>query len=1001
MFHVPERIAAAASKRINSPEARRLQRRVATASAKNKPAEAEPDQLRRLLRLQAVAGVNAAQARQLLGGEAAANILSGDDLYGAERLIGETVDFLPVSFLTVGQSATAAVARVIQRDGQPVGSGFLISGALFITNNHVIGSREEAEGMLIEFDYETDAHGQPRGTTRFAIDHARFFATSDKDDLDFTVVAVGAREQGTKTLTDFSFCPLSDRGDKHMLGEFVNLVQHPEGDYKQVVLRENKLISRLETVLHYEADTQPGSSGSPVLNDEWEAIALHHWGGPHREQRTGDGQPVASSVNEGIRISAIVKELGRLRSGFTGPRQALLDAALKADGPAPGENRPAPITPVLPVRVPVKPSENLAPSAAVKSGGMRVNPDGTVTLSLEIDVRVVGGRGSSSLAEKIAPDPDYSSRSGYDSAFLPGFPLPVPEVTGRAAGTKARLLHSEPGAEPSELKYEHFSVVMNKSRKFPFVTAANIDGPTSRKVDRKSGRVVASSDGGDESAEAGEIWHVDPRVAATDQTSQPLYDHQQPRVFDRGHQVRREDPVWGDDDSAERANADTFHFTNCCPQEFRFNEQKKFWAGIEDYVLDNARTEQARVSVFTGPVFAATDPAYRGIRVPLQFFKVIARVETGNLKATAFLADQSELLTALPERLSGEERFDNVGRVREYVTTVAEVEEMTGLDFGPLRDHDTHAAEALGTRRPLRAEADLRAALGIGAALRPARDREPAESAPVFSAASLPADVFDWRSALATVLASQLAYADAETVKAKALGEWGLETCQFFDVADTQGFVATTGNVALVAFRGSESVGDWLANLDVLTAVRPYGRIHRGFYYTFMDVRDWLLQTLASLGKSRVVATGHSLGGALATVFAAEAPTSLPIRWVHTYGQPRVGIGSEYADFLTVRYASRFVRFVNENDIVPRVPPLFVHVGRLVHLDAAGHVNAATEALGPAAEPPALTEAEFQWLQAQLRTDRSLAVPGAEGILPSVSDHAIAKYVAKVAAQVP
>src|SRR5262249_55463714 len=201
---------------------------------------------------------------------------------------------------------------------------------LFITNNHVIGSEDEAKQLLVEFDYETDERGRTRSTTRFTLDPAAFFVTDDTDDLDYTVVALGARESGDKAAADFGYCVLSDRDDKHMLGEFVNLIGHPEGGLKQLVLRENKLVSRLDTVLHYEADTQPGSSGSPVFNDEWSVVALHHWGGPHREQRRPDGQPVPAMNNEGIRASAIVTALRNHRGGLGATQQALLDEALDA-----------------------------------------------------------------------------------------------------------------------------------------------------------------------------------------------------------------------------------------------------------------------------------------------------------------------------------------------------------------------------------------------------------------------------------------------------------------------------------------------------------------------------------------------------------------------------------------------------------------------------------------------------------------------------------------------
>ena len=288
---------------------------------------------------------------------------------------------------------------------------------------------------------------------------------------------------------------------------------------------------------------------------------------------------------------------------------------------------------------------------------------------------------------------------------------------------------------------------MNKDRKLAFVTSANIDGPSSRKVDRKTGRVAVGASSGDESAESGETWYVDPRIDQADQTSQSLYDHQQPRVFDRGHQVRREDPVWGNAAEAEAANADTFHFTNCCPQEFRFNEQKRFWAGIEDYVLDNARAEEARVSAFTGPVFAPTDPAYRDIRVPLQFYKVIARVEDGQLRATAFLADQSELLTALPERLGGEERFR---RRRTRPRVPDDGCERRGDDRPRLRPTPRPRHQRLRGDRgppapPLRGRPSSRSDQPLGGLRFPARARSRSEAASTFPASSLSTDEFNWR----------------------------------------------------------------------------------------------------------------------------------------------------------------------------------------------------------------------------------------------------------------
>ncbi|MFC8142403.1 trypsin-like serine peptidase [Streptomyces paradoxus] len=57
------------------------------------------------------------------------------------------------------------------------------------------------------------------------------------------------------------------------MGEFVNIIQHPRGEPKQLSLRDNQIVDALERFLHYESDTREGSSGSPVFNDPWEVVA--------------------------------------------------------------------------------------------------------------------------------------------------------------------------------------------------------------------------------------------------------------------------------------------------------------------------------------------------------------------------------------------------------------------------------------------------------------------------------------------------------------------------------------------------------------------------------------------------------------------------------------------------------------------------------------------------------------------------------------------------------
>jgi endonuclease G len=275
----------------------------------------------------------------------------------------------------------------------------------------------------------------------------------------------------------------------------------------------------------------------------------------------------------------------------------------------------------------------------------------------------------------IEIDPDYSNRTGYDPAFL-GDDVPLPALTEELAAQAA--LNTEATAEPRYLlPYHHFTVVINKPRRLAFFTAVNIDGALSREPKR-----------------ARDHWYFDPRLAEDEQTGKDVYDGND---LDLGHLVRRLDPAWGETDGvAKLANDDTFHFTNCSPQHKDFNRNKTRWAGMEDYILQHADNLKFKVNVFTGPVFAADDDAYRGVQLPRQFWKVVTMVKAdGGLSATAYLLSQSDLISGLRTR----EPF-SYGAYRTYQVPVRKVEELTGLSFGTLVDADPLARERGVTPTP-------------------------------------------------------------------------------------------------------------------------------------------------------------------------------------------------------------------------------------------------------------------------------------------------------------
>ena len=214
-----------------------------------------------------------------------------------------------------------------------------------------------------------------------------------------------------------------------------------------------------------------------------------------------------------------------------------------------------------------------------------------------------------------------------------------------------------------ELDYVHFAVVLDTARRFARATGVNIDGAALLDLDR----------GGDE-------WRLDDRIPADWQAGPAIYARND---LDRGHLVRRRDPVWGEPAVAARANADTFHYTNAAPQASGYNQSKELWLGLEDHVLEHASAHRQRLSVFTAPVLGGADPPYRGIQVPLRFWKIAAwnagTDEDGVLAAVGFVLDQTPLVdtTELREAAPGE--APPVGPFRTFQVPIGHIAVITGL----------------------------------------------------------------------------------------------------------------------------------------------------------------------------------------------------------------------------------------------------------------------------------------------------------------------------------
>ncbi|MDX1613295.1 MAG: endonuclease [Candidatus Promineifilaceae bacterium] len=262
-----------------------------------------------------------------------------------ERILGAN-ELVTSYYLIRGAAITQSVGRIVIRNawGRVLGhgTGFLVSPALLMTNNHVLSAQATAQNSIVEFNYFEALDGRLTNPIRFKLQPGRFFHT-DKH-LDFTLVAVHERNDQGLALSSLGWNRLIAESGKAIVGERVNIIQHPGGERQRLALRQNQISDILDDFLHYSADTERGSSGSPVFNDQWELAALHHAGVPKRDENerillvSGDpwngsaqtiGQ-IAWQANEGTRISRIVSHLQEKLTSASATEQALFEQAFTA-----------------------------------------------------------------------------------------------------------------------------------------------------------------------------------------------------------------------------------------------------------------------------------------------------------------------------------------------------------------------------------------------------------------------------------------------------------------------------------------------------------------------------------------------------------------------------------------------------------------------------------------------------------------------------------------------
>ncbi len=191
-----------------------------------------------------------------------------------EKIIGEDT-LRHIYILNLALEAEKAVVHL--RTPKGMGTGFAIAPDLLMTNNHVIASRETADRTEYTFNYQLDINGKecPIQTVR-ALPEGAFYTNAE---LDYTVVTL-------KDAPNFGN-PLILKSKQMRRDDRVAIVQHPGGHLKKISMQNNFVAYADNKVVQYTTSTLPGSSGSPVFDDEFKVVAIHHSGGDLTEPSTG------------------------------------------------------------------------------------------------------------------------------------------------------------------------------------------------------------------------------------------------------------------------------------------------------------------------------------------------------------------------------------------------------------------------------------------------------------------------------------------------------------------------------------------------------------------------------------------------------------------------------------------------------------------------------------------------------------------------------------------
>jgi hypothetical protein len=228
-----------------------------------------------------------------------------------EKVFG-VVRFDSIDWYRRGLTRCAGVARIGDESTLGGGTGFLLMGApihpalgdelYLLTNSHVVSPGPEIRNAIRPADAVVTFAGLP-GAEHGSWRVKKLIFNSPIGDLDATLLQLDRKVLGVEPYPIASALPNLDGNQR------VYVVGYPRGGEVSFSLQDNLLLDWDQRLVHYRTPTEPSSSGSPVFDDQWRLIAIHHADGP--DMRKLNGKPGRYEASEGINILAIVDEIRR------------------------------------------------------------------------------------------------------------------------------------------------------------------------------------------------------------------------------------------------------------------------------------------------------------------------------------------------------------------------------------------------------------------------------------------------------------------------------------------------------------------------------------------------------------------------------------------------------------------------------------------------------------------------------------------------------------------